>query len=93
MNFTLNDVQSRLFQLSFDPYACVEMRWGAYPGSTQEYAKCNAQDADHVQRFKDQQTLRNLIDRPAAGTETPIGFGPQNHEDVDVPALLTRLAR
>ena len=45
-----------------------------------------------MQRFNDEQSLRNLIDRPAAGTATPIGFGPQTHEDVDVPALLTRLA-
>ena len=93
VKLTLNDVQARLFQLSFDPYQCVEMRWGAYPSNSAEYASCNTQDAAHVQRFKDEQSLRNLIDRPAAGTPTPLGFGPAAHEDVDVPALLARLAR
>ena len=93
VNLTLADVQSRLFDLSFDPYACVEMRWGAVPSSTQESASCNTLDAAHMQRFKDEQSLRKVIDRPAAGTATPVGFGPQNHEDVDVPALLARLAQ
>lgn len=93
VKLTLNDVQARLFDLSFDPYACVEMRWGAYPKNSAEYASCNTQDAAHLQRFKDEATLRNVIDRPAAGTATPIGFGPATHEDVDVPALLARLAR
>ena len=92
VNLTLNDIQARLFDLSFDPYECVEMRWGAYPKNTTEYASCTTQDAAHVQRFDDEKSLRFLIDRPAAGTPTPIGFGPATHEDVDVPALLTRLA-
>jgi hypothetical protein len=92
VNLTLNDVQARLFDLSFDPYQCVEMRWGAYPKNTAEYASCTTQDAAHVQRFTDEASLRNLIDRPAAGTPTPVGFGPATHEDVDVAALLTRLA-
>jgi hypothetical protein len=91
VKLTLNDVQKRLFQLSFDPYQCVEMRWGATPANAAEYASCNTRDAAHVQRFDDEQSLRNLIDRPAAGTATPIGFGPATHEDVDVPALLARL--
>lgn len=65
---------------------------GAYPKNTTEYASCTTQDAAHVQRFDDEKSLRFLIDRPAAGTPTPIGFGPATHEDVDVPALLTRLA-
>ncbi|MDB4938146.1 MAG: hypothetical protein JWP87_5118 [Labilithrix sp.] len=93
VNLTLNDIQARLFQLSFDPYECVEMRWGAYPKNAAEYASCNTQDAAHVQRFVDETTLRNIIDRPAAGTATPIGFGPRTHEDVDVPALLARLSQ
>ncbi|MEA2747587.1 MAG: hypothetical protein QOI41_1730 [Myxococcales bacterium] len=92
VNLTLADIQARLFDLSFDPYQCVEMRWGAYPKNAQEYASCSTRDAAHEQRFTDEQSLRNIIDRPAAGTPTPIGFGPATHEDVDVSALLTRLA-
>jgi hypothetical protein len=93
VNLTLNDVQARLFQLSFDPDACAEMRWGAYPDHSNEYASCSTQDDAHVQRWKDEGTLRNIIDRPLPGTATPFGFGPQDHEDVDVVALLHRLAQ
>jgi hypothetical protein len=89
--FTLNDVQSRLFDLSFDPYHCTEMRWGAYPTNMAEYASCNTQSDAHTKRFKDEKSLRNMIDRPAAGTPTPLGSGPAEHADIDVPALLHRL--
>jgi hypothetical protein len=91
VNLTLDDIQARLFDLSFDPYECVEMRWGAYPKNAAEYATCTTQDEAHVQRWSDEATMRNIIDRPAAGTPTPVGYGPATHEDVDVPALLTRL--
>jgi hypothetical protein len=90
--FTLNDVQSRLFDLSFDPYHCTEMRWGAFPDHVAEYATCNTQSDAHVKRFKDEKSLRNIIDRPPQGTPTPLGMGPAEHEDVDVVALLHRLA-
>jgi hypothetical protein len=88
--FTLNDVQERLFDLSFDPYDCTEMRWGALPGGS-EFATCNTQSEAYTKRFSDEASLRNIIDRPAAGTPTPLGTGPAQHEDVDVPALLQRL--
>lgn len=91
--FTLDDVQSRLFDLSFDPYHCTEMRWGAYPTNLAEWATCNTQSEGHVKRFNDEKTMRNIIDRPAAGTPTPIGTGPAEPEDVDVKALLDQLAQ
>ena len=91
--FTLNDVQERLFDLSFDPYQCIEMRWGAYPNHAAEFATCNTQSEAYTKRFHDETSLRNIIDRPAAGTPTPLGTGPAEHEDVDVPALLQRLAQ
>jgi hypothetical protein len=64
--FTLNDVQSRLFQLSFDPYHCTEMRWGAYPDDLAEFASCNTQSETHLKRFRDETSLRNILDRPPA---------------------------
>jgi hypothetical protein len=91
--FTLNDVQARLFDLSFDPYQCTEMRWGAYPSNPAEFATCNTQSDAYTKRFHDETSMRNIIDRPAAGTPTPLGTGPAEHEDVDVPALLQRLAQ
>jgi hypothetical protein len=87
----LDDVQQRIYDLSFDPYECAEMRWGAYPKVTGESSSCNTLDADHVQRFNDEATMRNAIDRPAAGADTPIGWGPTTQEDIDVGALLKRL--
>jgi hypothetical protein len=93
VSITLSDVQSRLFDLSFDPYHCPEMRWGAYPTATAEFATCSTQTPEHLQRFEAEDTLRNIIDRPAAGTGTPLGFGPTTPEDANVLARLTRLAQ
>jgi hypothetical protein len=90
--FKLNDVQGRLFQLSFDPYHCTEMRWGAYPNAVGEYSSCNTQGEAHVKRFNDEKSLRNIVDRLPAGTPTPIGTGPAEPEDIDVLALLNRLS-
>jgi hypothetical protein len=92
VSLNLADIQERLFQLSFDPYHCAEMRWGAYPQHASEAASCNTTDADHVQRFTDETRMRNAIDRPPAGTDTPFTWGPETPEDVNVPALLERLA-
>ena len=90
-SLTLADVEKRIYDLSFDPYACAEMRWGAYPRAANEQSSCNANDSAHMQRFADERTMRNVIDRPAAGTDTPIGFGPATPADIDVSALLSRL--
>lgn len=59
ITLTLDDVISRLFLLSFDPYHCVELRWGA-TGS--ELATCK-DSADKVSWYKGEQALRNMIDR------------------------------
>lgn len=91
VSLTLADVEKRIYDLSFDPYACAEMRWGAHPSAPSEQASCNAKDADHMQRFSDERTMRYVIDRPAAGTDTPIGFGPSTPADIDVSALLARM--
>ena len=92
VSLSLDDIQQRIFDLSFDPYHCAEMRWGATARQAQELASCNAQDAARVQRFTDERRMRNAIDRPAPGTPTPFDWGPDAAEDVDVPALLRRLA-
>src|SRR5262249_34243020 len=47
VNLTLDDVQERLFQLSFDPYHCAEMRWGAFPAHRDEYSTCTTADEAH----------------------------------------------
>ncbi|HEV2563353.1 MAG TPA: hypothetical protein VGT78_14550 [Rhizomicrobium sp.] len=50
----------RLFLMSFDPYQCVERRWGAT--DRQELATCT-DDADKRGWYAAEQNLRNQIDR------------------------------
>ena len=53
------EARRRLFRLSFDPYQCVERRWGA---SGAELASCR--EGARKRRWYDaQQRLRNQIDR------------------------------
>lgn len=92
---TLEQVRGRLFQLSFDPYHCVELRWGA--SSPEELTAC-ADDSTKRQWYANEHWLRNQIDRkydarmdyslaelngpkPSAGVETP--------PDVDIVHYLT----
>jgi hypothetical protein len=79
------DIVERLFRLSFDPYDCVERRWGAV--SEAELASC-PNPASKNRWYEAQQRLRNQIDRtydarmdftvrdleakaPGSGTDTP----------------------
>ena len=56
---TLNDVAGRLFALGFDPYHCIERRWGA--SSAEELASCK--DSEVKTRWhKAEQVLRNQVD-------------------------------
>lgn len=54
------EVRKRLFLVSFDPYHCVERRWGAYDPA--ELATCR-DGADKAAWYKAEQRLRNQIDR------------------------------
>jgi hypothetical protein len=54
------DVVQRLFALSFDPYHCVERRWGAT--SARELATCR-DDPAKARWYKAQQRLRNQAQR------------------------------
>ncbi|TAK30685.1 MAG: hypothetical protein EPO40_06790 [Myxococcaceae bacterium] len=76
----LETVLDRLFSLSFDPYHCVELRWGAPPGSA-EFSTCTD---DPVRRgwYRAEQRLRNQIDRNY-GVATPLTAGPEASPDVD----------
>jgi hypothetical protein len=54
-------VVSRLFSISFDPYNCIELRWGA--SSSQELAACR-DTSEKLGWYQAEQRLRNQIDRP-----------------------------
>ena len=53
------EVTERAFKLSFDPYHCAELRWGA---KGKELDSCEF-DAQKMRWYENQQFLRNQIDR------------------------------
>jgi hypothetical protein len=90
VTITLADVQTRIYDLSFDPYHSAEMRWGAYPKVQGELASCTNCDAAHTQRFDAERRMRNVIDRTPVDKTGP-DYGPDVPEDIDIPGLLHRL--
>ena len=66
MNF--DEVQQRLFKLSFDPYNCIELRWGA--SSTAELNTCR-DNTTKLAWYDAEQFLRNQLDR---SYDVPMGF-------------------
>jgi hypothetical protein len=101
VTLSIDDVVHRLFRLSFDPYHCVERRWGA--SDPAELASCP--DGTEKRRwYEAQQNLRNQIDRTydvdmAYSAEElergPYGLmtgrGVETPPDVDVRAYLSAL--
>ncbi|MDP3273599.1 MAG: hypothetical protein Q8Q09_00285 [Deltaproteobacteria bacterium] len=79
-------VLDRLFVLSFDPYHCPELRWGAAADSP-ELASC-PDDALKRNWYTRENRLRNRIDREY-GAPTPVSFGPDEPESVDVRRWFT----
>ncbi len=86
VTLTLADVEERLFDLSFDPYHCPELRWGA-AGS--ELASC-PDDAAKLSWYDAEARLRNVVDRGDWAT-TPLDIGPEEPPDVRVGDLLDSL--
>jgi hypothetical protein len=101
VRLTLNDVVGRVYDLSFDPYQCIEKRWGA--SDPAEAASCQDGPAKD-QWYRAQRFLRNQIDRtydvdmgytPAQLEAGPhdlfSGRGVAEGPDVDVRAYLLSL--
>lgn len=59
-SLSLDNVRQRLFGLSFDPYHCVELRWGAT--SQEELASCQT-DENKMAWYRAEVWLRNQIER------------------------------
>jgi hypothetical protein len=88
------DMQKRLFLMSFDPYQCVERRWGAT--DPKELATCRDGASKQIW-YGAEQNLRNQIDRTyeaemdftADELKTPgPGKGVAQPPDIDVRAYL-----
>ena len=78
--FTVETVLDRLFELSFDPYHCVELRWGA-PADSAELATC-PDGEDKLEWYRREQRLRQRIDRDY-GSPTPLDSGPIERPELD----------
>ncbi len=81
ITITINDVSARIYDLSFDPYHCSELRWGAKPG-VGEYNEQACNVGIKLEMYKKERTLRNVLDR-VPGANTPIGSGPSQPEEID----------
>jgi hypothetical protein len=101
VRMTLDDVIGRVYDLSFDPYQCIERRWGAKDPT--ELASC-ADGPAKDRWYRAQRFLRNQIDRtydvdmgytPAQLEAGPhdlfSGRGVAEGPDVDVRGFLTSL--
>ncbi|HEX7777522.1 MAG TPA: hypothetical protein VF449_13435, partial [Parvibaculum sp.] len=101
VTLTIDDVIHRLFKMSFDPYQCVERRWGATDAA--ELSSC-PDTGDKARWYEAEQKLRNQIDRTydvemdstAAQLESgpwglDSGRGVESPPEVDVKAYLEGL--
>ena len=80
VGLSFDDVAQRLFALSFDPYNCVELRWG------NDGPACPDQSGKR-RWYAVEQQARNEIGRDEQGTATQMA-GPQ---DVDIRGLITAM--
>ena len=88
---TMEDVADRLFDLSFDPYHCPELRWGANPASEnrpvrKEFKNC-PEDNRKYYWYQQEARLRNRTSR-LIGKGTMTHRGPSTAPDINVPRLL-----
>jgi hypothetical protein len=80
VTLSFGTVLDRLFDLSFDPYHCPELRWGA-PAGSPELASC-PDDAAKRGWYRDERRLRNRLER-VYGVPTPTRDGPETPPDID----------
>jgi hypothetical protein len=90
----MEDVRQRLFKMSFDPYHCPELRWGAMDSS--ELATCP--DGSTKRRWYDaEERLRNQPERNydlrmdyglSELERNPPGLGRADEPETDVESYL-----
>jgi len=80
VTLSFSEVLDRLFDLSFDPYHCPELRWGA-PADSAELATCH-DDATKREFYRLERRLRNRIER-VYGVPTPTHDGPNAPPAID----------
>jgi hypothetical protein len=99
VSFGFDDAVKRLFAMSFDPYQCVERRWGA--SSEAELSSCRDDEAK-TRWYEAEQNLRNQVDRNyvarAKFTLSDLekgapGSGTRKPPPADVAAVIGKIGR
>lgn len=89
----LDQIMDRLFDLSFDPYHCPELRWGAEMGSS-EMGTCpdrnDTSSGGKIWWYDEEYRLRNQIDRDYESV-TSLSYGPESPPEIHIPGLLDEL--
>lgn len=95
VSLNLEDIRQRLWTISFDPYHCVEQRWGAL--TSQELSTCSQSDEKN-EWYKREVWLRNQIERKYDArmdfslgelTGPKPGVGEANPPDVNIVKYLS----
>ena len=99
VSFGFNEAVARLFAMSFDPYHCVERRWGAT--SESELASCK-DDETKTRWYQAEQNLRNQVERAYVARarftladleNNAPGSGTRKAPPADVAAMIGRIGR
>jgi hypothetical protein len=99
VSFGFHEAVDRLFAMSFDPYHCIERRWGATDAG--ELASC-ADDERKTRWYFAEQNLRNQTERSYSGRarlslvelekEAP-GSGTRKPPPADVAAMIDKIGK
>lgn len=91
-SLNLNSVLKNIFKLSFDPYHCVELRWGML--DAENLKSCNS-SKENMEWYQAEQGLRNLINRDYAVKmdfslkELPVSpFGKIKEENISIEDVI-----
>jgi len=96
VSMTFDDMMRRLFLMSFDPYHCVELRWGA----TGEERESCTDGKQKIRWYEAEQRLRNQPDRTYDITmafdlddlkRKAKGSGIDNPPPIDINALIDNM--
>lgn len=60
---TLNELIQNSYKLSFDPYHCVELRWGLTDGNSLASCKQAGEFQEKYQWYQGEQGLRNMLEK------------------------------
>ncbi len=97
VHIPFEEARQRLFRMSFDPYHCIERRWGA--SSEHELASCQ-DDRTKERWYEAQQRLRNQVDRTYEARmdfslsqleDGAPGSGAEQPPDTDVRAVIANM--